>query len=84
MNEIIHLAKMTIEDHIKRIHKIQEECKVLAEQRKTDGNLTYNVFLRSTGAINNHDGTYTIYESDMKAWFENGDHLRKHTEYDKL
>lgn len=48
----------------------------------TNRNLTYKVMLRRCGAINNADGTYTIYETDLKAWFENGDYLKEYTDYD--
>jgi len=51
---------------------------------KDKGNLVARVFLRATGAINNHDGTYTIQEQDIKQWFESGSHLTAFTEYDTM
>ena len=48
----------------------------------TNRNLSYKVMLRSCGAINNANGTYTIQEDELKAWFKNGDHLKQYTDYD--
>jgi hypothetical protein len=66
-----------IEYHLQRV-------KALQHYHKDKGNLTAKVFLRATGAINNHNGTYTIYEKDIKAWFESGSHLKAFTDYDVL
>ena len=66
-----------IDYHLQRIKAIQN-------YHKHKGNLAYKVFLRATGAINNHDGTYTIPDINVKAWFESGSYLKQFTEYDKL
>ena len=66
-----------IEYHLRRVKAVNHYI-------KDKGNLTARVFLRATGAINNHNGTYTIQEQDIKAWFEAGSHLTAFTEYDVL
>lgn len=66
-----------IEYHVQRIKAIQSYL-------KNGGNLAAKVFLRATGAINNHDGTYTIQERDVKEWFESGSHLKVFAEYDTI
>lgn len=66
-----------IDYHLRRVKAVNHYI-------KDKGNLTARVFLRATGAINNHDGTYTIQEQDIKAWFEAGSHLTAFTEYDTM
>ena len=46
--------------------------------------ITAKVFLRATGALNDHKGNYVISEDDIFAWFENGDHLKEYTDYDTI
>jgi len=77
------MADEMINYHIKRAMAIQKSHNKNGFQRR-EGNLLARVFLRATGAINNHNGTYTIQESDLMAWFENGDYLRQFTEYDTM
>jgi zona occludens toxin (predicted ATPase) len=66
-----------IEYHVQRIKAIQNYI-------RHKGNLAYRVFLRATGAINNHDGSYTIRDLDIKAWFESGSYLKQFTDHDTL
>ena len=66
-----------IDYHLRRVKAVNHYI-------KDKGNLAARVFLRATGAINNHDGTYTIQEQDIKAWFEAGSHLTAFTEYDTM
>jgi hypothetical protein len=72
-----------IDYHTKRAMSIQKSLDENGFQ-KEKGKLMARVFLRATGAINNNNGTYTIQESDLMAWFENGDYLKQFTEYDTM
>jgi vesicle coat complex subunit len=68
-----------IDYHLKRINAIQA---TLFDKAK--GRLMAEVFLRRTGAINDHNGNYTVNSKDLFTWFENLDYLREYTEYDKM
>jgi len=68
----------SIEFHLNRIKSIQKELK------QNQGNLMAKVFIRKTGAINDHKGNYVINSKDLFAWFENGDYLKTVTEYDTI
>jgi len=65
--------------HLMRIKAIQETA-----FNKEKGHLMSEVFLRRTGAINDHKGNYVINSQDIFAWFENLDYLRQYTDYDKM
>jgi hypothetical protein len=64
--------------HLQRVQAIQNET------AKSQGNLMAKVFLRNTGALNDHKGSYIINEKDLFAWFENADYLKSYTEYNCL
>jgi len=66
-----------IEYHARRV-------KALQHYLKNKGKLAAKVFKRATGAINNHDGTYTIQERDINEWFESGSYLKAFTDHDTL
>jgi hypothetical protein len=66
-----------IDYHLRRVKAVNHYI-------KDKGNLAARVFLRATGAINNHNGTFTMQEQDIKAWFESGSHLTAFTEYDTM
>lgn len=65
--------------HLMRIKAIQKTA-----FNKEKGHLMAEVFLRRTGAINDHKGNYVINSQDIFAWFENLDYLRQYTDYDKM
>lgn len=68
-----------IDYHFMRIKAIQSTA-----FNKEKGHLMAEVFLRRTGAINDHKGNYIINSQDIFAWFENLDYLRQYTDYDKM
>jgi len=68
-------------DEMNALVRLVKKCN---KHSVTNRNLAYKVMLRRCGAVNNADGTYTMQEADMKAWFENGDHLKQYTDYDLL
>jgi len=68
-------------DEMNALVRLVKKCN---KHSVTNRNLAYKVMLRRCGAINNADGTYTMQEADIKAWFENGDHLKQYTDYDLL
>lgn len=68
--------------HLERIKAIQNSHDKNGF-KKRQGSLMAEVFLRRTGAINDHKGNYVINAKDIFGWFENGDYLKMYTEYDK-
>lgn len=68
-----------IEYHLQKIKATQAYIK-----DKGIGNLKARVFLRATGAIPDHKGNVIINKEDLLAWFENGDYLKSHTEWDTV
>ncbi len=79
------MAKGSIDFHLKRIKAIQKGTQAVNDGFvKEQGNLMARVFLRNTGALNNHKCGYIIQEQDILAWFENLDYLKSYTEYDTL
>ena len=73
----------SIDYHIERIKAIQNAHDKNGF-KKNQGSLMARVFLRRTGAINDHKGNYVINEKDIVGWFENGDYLKMVTEWDTM
>ena len=73
----------SIDYHLERIKAIQNSHDKNGFKKK-QGSLMAKVFLRRTGAINDHKGNYVINEKDIVGWFENGDYLKMVTEWDTM
>lgn len=79
----IEMPDKQIDFHLKKIKALTESCNGNGFI-KEKGNLMARVFVRATGAINDHKGNYVINSRDLFAWFENGDYLMQKTEWDTV